>query len=120
MTAQCWLARYGVHERGPMPRCEGRLVRAHLLPKRMMLRELPAEVSAWASDDPRGWVYACGGITGCTGHHGQMDVSRSLRVPYERLPAGVLELAAELDSWCVGEPFMVFLAREYGEQRRAA
>jgi hypothetical protein len=114
MTAECWLARYGVHERGPMPPCDGRLIRAHLLPRQLLLRTLNPVEAVAAIDDPRSWVYACGGITGSSGHHGALDVARTIRVPYEHLPVGLLELADEcgLGYW---------LEREYKrEQRRAA
>jgi hypothetical protein len=87
---ECWLARFA-----DTP-CEGRLVRAHLLPRQLLLRELPAERSAAAISDPRSWVWGCGGISGLGGHHHQLDCSRTLRVPWEALPSGLLELADEV------------------------
>jgi hypothetical protein len=46
------------------------------------------------------------------GHHGLLDTSRKLKIPRERLPAGVEEMAAELDlAW--------WLDREYGESMKA-
>lgn len=110
---ECWLARFGVYERGPMPPCEGRLIRAHLIKRQTLLRELPAEVAARAIDDPRSWVPACGGPQGNGGHHGMADHSRTLRIPYDNLPAGLIELAAETG-------LLWWLEREYGENRRAA
>ncbi len=101
MMAQlaCWLAQFSCFP------CDGRLIRAHLLPRHLLRRE----GNAGAIADPRSWVPACGGPTGCSGHHGIFDYGsvRTLRVPREALPAGVEELAAELDlGW--------YLDRKYG------
>lgn len=97
----CWLAQFS-----DLP-CDGRLRKAHLIPRRLILRELPAEVSAAAVWDPRTWVWACGGISGLAGHHGALDQSRTLRIPRQALPAELEEFAAEhgLTYW---------LDREYG------
>ena len=46
-------------------------------------------------DDPRSWVWGCGGATGLEGHHGRFD-GRKLRVERSLLPAGLEEFAAEL------------------------
>ena len=55
-----------------------------------------------AVNDPRSWVPACGGLNGSSGHHGAMDVARSLRLPFAALPVGTLELADELGlSWWI-------------------
>jgi hypothetical protein len=88
---ECWLFANGVMEKGrPMPACEGRLIRAHLIPCQTLKR--------YGGDpwDSRAWVPVCGGVTGCSGHHGMLDVSRRLRVPRERLPGVVEELALEI------------------------
>ena len=109
----CWLARNAVsdgHPRTDVGPCDGALIRAHLIPRQLLLRELPAEVSAAAISDERSWVPACGGPTGVGGHHGALDYSRRLRVPAERLPAGLLELAAE-------HGLLWWLEREYGQLR---
>jgi hypothetical protein len=57
--------------------------------------------------DGRVFVLACGGATGIGGHHGQLDSSRTIRVPRHRLPPELEEFAAEHGlGW--------FLDREYG------
>lgn len=103
----CYLSRLGVHESGEMPNCDGALIRAHLLPRQLLMRELrDTQAALKAIDDPRSWVPACGGPTGCSGHHGMFDTSRTLRLPFGALPAGTVELAEELGlSW--------WLSREY-------
>jgi hypothetical protein len=98
--------------------CDGRLVKAHLLPKQQMNKALTDhhyyrhahdEKRArrdW-HEDPRSWVWACGGPMGNAGHHGMLDASRTIRIPRDRLPAGLEEFAAELGlTW--------WLEREYG------
>jgi len=98
----CWLATFGVVENGdPMPLCDGRLVRCHLIPKRLIRREGGRE---W---DSRAWVWACGGIVGNGGHHGMLDHSRTLRLPRSAIPAGTEQLALELG-------LIWWLEREYG------
>ena len=89
----CWLAVWGVSERGAMTPCDGRIVRAHLIPRRVILRELASEIAPAVIDDPRSWVPACGGPMGNGGHHGQFDWARSLRIPATHLPSGVWVLA---------------------------
>lgn len=74
--------------------CRGRLVRAHLIPRQTLSRELNASDKVIA--DPRGWVWACGGPTGAQGHHGELDYSRTLRVPVECLPREFVEWVQEL------------------------
>lgn len=86
-------------------RCDGRLVRVHLLPRQLLKRNGYADLV----DDPRTWVVGCGGIMGNAGHHGQLDQSRTLRIPREAIPAETEALAEELGlSWWLG--------REYGER----
>lgn len=120
--------------------CDGQLVRAHLLPRRLLKREvrygIVRENGKWRPlgryedryelpfiglqelvDDPRSWVPMCGGATGISGHHGMVDHSRTLRIARCDLPAGLEEFAAEvgLTHW---------LTREYGplasDERKAA
>jgi hypothetical protein len=86
----CFLASYGVFERGEMPACDGRLIRAHLIPKQLLKREGCDE---W---EPRSWVMACGGPQGNGGHHGMFDTARTIRVPRAALPGNVERLADEL------------------------
>ena len=104
----CWFATFGVMEMGmSMSRCDGRLVRCHLIPKQMLRRH---GGDVW---DQRSWVWGCGGHTGAQGHHGQFDFSRTLRLPRAAIPEGVEELARELGiEW--------WLDREYGARQAAA
>ena len=89
----CYLAKHGISDSDrPVGPCHGQLIRAHLLPRQLLRREGHLA----AIDDPRSWVPACGGLTGSTGHHGAFDYARTLRLPYDALPAGTIELAEEL------------------------
>jgi hypothetical protein len=86
--------------------CDGRLVRCHLIRQQVLKRELNA--SPAILKDPRGYVWGCGGVTGCSGHHGALDTARTLRVPYARLPTAFIEWVEELGlGW--------WAAREYPE-----
>jgi hypothetical protein len=92
----CFLARVGHWEGpGPMPSCDGRLVKAHLIPKQTLLRELAAEVSPGAIWDHRVWVLACGGPIGNAGHHGHLDYSKRIRLPREVIPASTEDFAEQ-------------------------
>ena len=77
--------------------CEGRLVRAHLIPKQRIKREVLSisynrtREILW---DPRCWRWMCGGLTGLGGHHGQFD-NKQIRIRYDELPAAVKEYAAQ-------------------------
>lgn len=95
---RCWFA--ALPGAGP---CSGRLRKCHLVPAQLIRREVGA-AAAW---DSRTWVWGCGGPTGIGGHHGMLDVARTLRIPRHRLPAEVEKFAAEhrLGWW---------LDREYG------
>jgi hypothetical protein len=111
----CWLARFS-----EVP-CDGRLIRAHLVSKGRIKREFPHGAvyslsdRRWVRDAPperrtvlsaprmsldcilwdeRVWVPACGGPTGCSGHHGAFD-QKQLYVPRWALPAGVEDYARE-------------------------
>lgn len=86
----CWLAAHGrMEDGGPMPSCNGGLVRVHLIPKQLLKREhLP-------KFDSRTYVYACGGPMGNGGHHGMLDQSRTLRVRFEDLPDRLLNFAEQ-------------------------
>jgi hypothetical protein len=79
--------------------CEGRLIRAHLIPRQVIRRELGGRKHGYGwttiADDPRCWVWACGGALGPSGHHGMLDHSRTLRIPREALPAGIEAFAEE-------------------------
>lgn len=109
MTGQhpeCWLAQF------TDTACDGRLVRAHLLPRRLLKQEFRAIHRRLAADE-RSFVLACGGPMGNAGHHGALDVSRTLRVPFDALPQGLIEMASELD-------LLWWVEREYQTERKAA
>ena len=98
----CWLGAFGVMELDdPVPKCDGRLVRCHLIPK-PLIQQYGGKV--W---DRRAWVWGCGGPTGMSGHHGMLDYSRTLRIPRRCLPAGTEQFASELG-------LLWFLDRTYG------
>lgn len=78
--------------------CDGRLVKAHLIPKQRIKREkqslLPKDDLQWLIWDERVWTYMCGGPTGLGGHHGAFD-AKQIRIRRSHLPEGVEEFAAE-------------------------
>src|SRR5215207_1561280 len=96
--SDCYLARFS---EGP---CAGRLVKAHLIPRQLLRRELGPGFKLNNSDT---WVWACGGIMGNSGHHGMLDQSRTLRIPRHALPPYVEDFASK---HCLGW----WLDREYG------
>jgi len=100
---RCWLAQFT-----PVP-CNGKLRKCHLIPRQVIRREV-GDIDVY---DERTWVWGCGGLTGCAGHHGMLDYSRTLRIPREKLPAKVERFAVEhgLGWW---------LDREYGPSGAAA
>jgi hypothetical protein len=89
MKPACWFK--DLPDAGP---CDGRLVRCHLVRRQVLRRELNAAPAVM--NDPRGWVWGCGGPTGCSGHNGALDWSRTLRVPRDRLPVEFMEFMEEL------------------------
>lgn len=101
----CYLAAHGHMEKGdPVPPCEGRLVRCHLIDQQL-LNKMGLETG-----DPDTYVLGCGGMTGLTGHHGMLDTSKRLRLRVEDLPAEVLDFAARHN-------LMPWLEKKYGEPR---
>lgn len=104
----CFLAR--VPNAGP---CDGRLIRAHLIPRSLLKREFGKTLGSKLAEDPATWVWACGGALGPGGHHGQLDHSRTLRVPRVMLPRATEDFAA-------AHGLLWFLDREYGERAVAA
>jgi hypothetical protein len=124
VSAECYLARFAIYERGDMPPCDGRLVNCHLIPRQIIERRIRSLMrgephdkitnAVWAAIvDVRTTVQGCGGPQGNGGHHGMLDQSRTLRIPRDRLPAAVEEFAEELGlGW--------WLTREYGEPMREA
>lgn len=94
---RCWF-----EGKGP---CDGRLVRAHLIPRQRIARELftrfreqdmtrpdaaqKAFDLAWSDDV---WVPMCGGPTGVGGHHGLFD-SRRISIARAALPEKVERFA---------------------------
>lgn len=105
----CWLAQFSEQP------CDGRLIRAHLIPRQRIVREvtkpLPREEAFQIIWDERAWAWACGGPMGNAGHHGAFD-NRSLYVPRWALPAGVEAFAAE-------HGLVWSLDRDYGLARAA-
>jgi hypothetical protein len=105
-NSRCWLAIHGRWENGEMPSCNGELIKAHLIPQRVLLKELPAELSAGLIWDERVWVWACGGPTGLGGHHGAFDVSKRLRVPRSEIPPALEKLAKKLKlTWYLDQAY---------------
>lgn len=96
--------------------CDGPMTNAHLIPQRLIKRELPnAAVRSPKSlkgflRDERIIVRAC------LRHHHLFDTARKLKIPRSSLPESVEEFARELnhrriDAW---------LDSEYGEMSEAA
>lgn len=75
--------------------CDGQLIRAHLIPQQTLRRECGKGWRALA-DDARSWVPCCGGPTGIGGHHGRLDHSRTLRIPFDALPFGFVQFCEEI------------------------
>jgi hypothetical protein len=112
--------------------CDGALIRAHVVPKRMMKRELWAplnrehppmkarEILGGLIWDPRAWVPCCGGPTGIGGHHAELDtpgLSLAPRLTRAELPEGLEDFVRELDGMLAGrEPFAVWMDKTYGER----
>jgi hypothetical protein len=101
-VARCFLAAFSDRP------CDGRLIRAHLIPRQLLRRESGTRLRYLdVVNDPRSYVMACGGPMGNAGHHGMLDASRTLRIPRGALPVGVEAFAEELGlGW--------WLDREYG------
>lgn len=113
----CWLAQFSA-----VP-CDGRLVKAHLIPKQRIRREVtsrrgvavdvPARAVLYSILwDERCWIPACGGPTGIGGHHGMLD-GRVLAVPRGALPDG-------LEAYAVEHGLAWSLDRDYGPLGLAA
>lgn len=104
VSAGCFLAGFTATP------CEGRMIRAHLVPRQLIRRECGPDWRTVA-DDPRCWRWSCGGVMGPGGHHGMLDQSRTIRIPRDSLPAETEEFAAEhgLTWW---------LDREYGPSHK--
>lgn len=73
--------------------CYGRLVRAHLIPQQTLKKEI-AYVNTAILWDERVWAWACGGVVGDGGHHGELD-QKKIIIPYLDLPFTLLEYAHE-------------------------
>lgn len=95
-TARCWVAET-LPDAGP---CDGVLQRAHLVRQQVLRREV-GEGWRKAAADPRSWVLMC------FKHHGQLDYSRTLKIPREVLPVEVEEFARK-------HGLLWWLDREYG------
>ena len=125
MSEKCWFR--GLALAG---RCDGSLVRCHLIPKQEIKRRFPKGVTLvngiWLAEkpkelpldglehrslhhllnDPRVWVWGCGGNMGLSGHHGAVD-GLKLRIPRVSLPSLLEEYASEYG-------FGPWLDRTYG------
>jgi hypothetical protein len=100
---ECWFSM--LPDAGP---CDGRLVRCHLIPKQKIRQSIAPALPAMpgmdemrralrtTQDDPRCWVWGCGGPMGPGGHHGQFKPDGPRPIPRHRLPPGLEEFAAEL------------------------
>jgi hypothetical protein len=103
MSPSCWFEYLGG--------CDGRLVKAHLIPKQRIKREVrvPVTVGYGINEvvwDERCWTWMCGGPTGIGGHHGAFD-AKQIRIQPWDLPPSLLEYAQEYGlEWC--------LERDYG------
>lgn len=94
--SECYLAQHGEMERGdPMPSCQGQLIKAHLIPRQVLTREMPGDQAQFAIEDGVTWRPACGGLMGVSGHHGLFDSSRRLRLPPEAIPSSLIGFARE-------------------------
>jgi hypothetical protein len=118
MKQRCWF-----RELPGAGRCDGGLVRCHLISKDRIKKEFPHGAvfyeGTWLRqlpmdapldrhtpykrrslhallNDPRVWVWGCGGAVGLSGHHGMLDSSRKLRISRYKLPPALEEYAAEL------------------------
>jgi hypothetical protein len=76
-----------------MPPCDGMMRKCHLIPVHVLKRELPEYQHERLLWDFAVWVWGCGGISGQSGHHGHLDSSRKLRIPYLELPAETIAFA---------------------------
>lgn len=94
----CWLAQ---HTDTP---CGGRMEHVHLIPKARIKRdvEVPEGVDARSVLWDRRVL-----VAGCNKHHGELDVSRRLRLAREDLPVAVEEYARE-------HGLTAYLDRAYG------
>jgi hypothetical protein len=107
MSPSCWFEYLGG--------CDGRLVKAHLIPKQRIVREIPLRRMGVAERrrelydtvwNERCWTWMCGGPTGIGGHHGAFD-AKQIRIQPWDLPPSLLEYAQEYGlEWC--------LERDYG------
>lgn len=76
---------------------------------RKELRGQPRRRLVTLINDPRSWVWGCGGLAGVGGHHGSFD-THCLQVERWRLPAGLEQFCDELGiAW--------WLVRRYGHKR---
>lgn len=70
----CYLAQHGELDNGdPLPSCEGRVVRCHLLKQQELDRR------GLDAGDPATYVLGCGGLSGAGGHHALFDKRAGIR-----------------------------------------
>jgi hypothetical protein len=94
--------------------CDGPMDRAHLIPQRLMCRELAFPYADQAVSNPAGWLWSC------RKHHHLLDVAKKVRLTAEVLPPAVIRLADELDELVPGDkhPFRTFIEAEYLCERK--
>lgn len=105
-NASCWFAE--LPNAGP---CDGKLVKCHLVTKQTLRKDVWANRTREALvasgvplpktrqqlfNDPRAWVYGCGGPIGQGGHHGQYKPDGPRPIARHLLPPEVEEFAREL------------------------
>ncbi len=111
----CWLGNHGKWEgKGEMPACDGILRKCHLIPQQILKRHLPEYLREKLLWDPAVWVWGCGGSAGYgnSGHHGHLDSTKKLRVPFSALPPETITFARKHD-------LLWWLERTYQRRARA-
>lgn len=118
--AKCWLAQF---DPAVLPKCDGFRRACHLIDKQNLKRELRRPLLEEVDGNPRildmrlaTIIYdPRSSVCGCDKHHHMLDVSKTLRIPRESLPAAVEEFAAELTEKYPYN-FKAWLDRRYGER----
>jgi hypothetical protein len=82
--------------------CQGRLVKAHLVPKQAIRREVPKADECGVPWDDRAWRWMCGGPTGIGGHHGAYD---AYQIRLHAWPEDFLRFLCEYDIEWMAEKY---------------
>ncbi len=80
---RCWLSQFS--STPCLFRADGQADKCHLIDQ----QRLKQHGLAHLCDDPRSWVY------GCRYHHGQLDLTKKIRLTREQHPQAFLEFAEE-------------------------